>query len=106
MRDEPRHSSTHESGELCSKDTFRTTREVHIKGPMPSPLVLVCKDPGSVSISDLTVSISPYTWPNTTTLTTIATIFKVILKAEKAGKGWRKGEMKGGERVSLVVAEG
>ena len=61
-----------------SKDTFRTIREENIKGPMPSPLLLVCKDPGAVSISDLTVSISPGTRPNTTTIHTIATAFKVI----------------------------
>ena len=60
-----------------SKGTFRTIKEVDIKGPMPSPLVLICKDPGSLSISELAVSISQYTKSNTT-LQTIATVFKVI----------------------------
>ena len=62
-----------------SKDTFRTVKEVDMKGPMPmpSPLVIICQDPGSLNISDLTVSQAPYSWTNFT-VNTMETLFKVI----------------------------
>ena len=66
--------------ELVLYESRASLENTHFKGPMPSPLVLVCKDPGSVNISGLEVSLSPSTWPNTTTLTTIATAFKVIVE--------------------------
>ena len=59
-----------------SKDTFRTLREMDIKGPMPSPLVIICQDPGSLNISDLSVSVSPFS--SNFTIKTLDTFFKVI----------------------------
>ena len=66
-----------------SKGTFRTIKEVDIKGPMPSPLVIICQDPGSLNISELNVRIAPWSnsWSNRTINTGILdTFFKVIKK--------------------------
>ena len=64
-----------------SRDTFRTIKEIDIKGPMPSPLVIICQDPGSLNISELNVRIAPWSnsWSNYTINTsTLDTFFKVI----------------------------
>merc|ERR1712062_461471 len=46
-----------------------------MKGPMPSPLVVLCQDPGSVDISELSVSQAPWSWSNFT-VKTLGTFFK------------------------------
>ena len=47
-----------------------------IKGPMPSPMVIICQVPGSLNISDLSVSVSPFS--SNFTIKTLDTFFKVI----------------------------
>ena len=60
-----------------SRDTFRTIKEIDIKGPMPSPLVIICQDPGSLNISDESVRVTPYTHSNFS-FNKIVTAFKVV----------------------------
>ena len=59
------------------RDTFRTIREMDIKGPMPSPLVIICQDPGSLNISDDSVRVTPYSHINFS-FNKIVTAFKVL----------------------------
>ena len=59
-----------------SNDTFRTIKELDVEGPMPSPLIIICKDPGSLNASEDFARASPYSWSNVT-MNKIATAFKV-----------------------------
>ena len=59
-----------------SNDTFRTIKELDVEGPMPSPLIIICKDPGSLNASEDFARASPYSWSNIT-MNKIATAFKV-----------------------------
>ena len=60
-----------------SRDTFRTSKEVEWTKPMPSPLVIICQEPGSLNISDDNIKVAANTWSNFT-LDRIVTAFKVI----------------------------
>ena len=60
-----------------SRDTFRTTKEMDYEGPMPSPVVIICQDPGSLNISEDNVRVAANTWSNFT-VEKITTAFKVI----------------------------
>ena len=60
-----------------SRDTLKITKEMDYEGPMPSPLVIFCQDPGSLNISEDNVRLAPYTWSNFT-IEKITTAFKVI----------------------------
>ena len=59
-----------------SRDTFRTIKEVDYKKPMPSPLVIICQEPGSLNISEDNIGVAADSWSNFT-LDRIATAFKV-----------------------------
>ena len=60
-----------------SKDTFRTVRELDVEGPMPSPLFIICQDPGSLNSSEDFIRMAPMSYSNVT-MYKIATAFKVI----------------------------
>ena len=60
-----------------SNDTFRTVRELDVEGPMPSPLIIICQDPGSLNSSEDFVRVSPMSYSNVT-IYKIATAFKVF----------------------------
>ena len=68
-------------------DTFRTTREVDFEGPLPSPTIIICQDPGATNISEELVRLSPGSAD--ITISKLATVFKVnaYLKGFKEGRG-------------------
>ena len=63
-----------------SRDTLRSIKEVDHEGPMPSPLVIICQDPGNLNISEENVRVKTKTDTfSNFTLGKITTAFKVLL---------------------------
>ena len=64
-----------------SGDTFRSSKELKVLGPMPSPMIFICQLPGSRNISDVALRVSPV-WNSHTnfTIKKIETAFKVLLR--------------------------
>ena len=65
---------------FSSGDTLRTIKEVDHEGPMPSPLVIICQDPGNLNISEDNVRAAGRTRTRTNfTVDKMTTAFKVII---------------------------